>query len=99
LQKADAGNGGQIILSAATAELVADDALLLTDQGPHRLAGFGRPERLYRVVVPDVPDVSRPLRRKGDELGNLPHHRAPLIGRDSERTILDGLLEPGWWCP
>jgi predicted ATPase/class 3 adenylate cyclase len=92
---ADAGNGGQIILSAATAELVADDVLSLTDLGAHRLAGFGRPERLYRVVVPGIPDVSRPLRRDQDEFGNLPHHRAPLVGRDSELRALDGLLEPG----
>jgi predicted ATPase len=47
------------------------------------------------VAIPDAPDVTLPLRRNQDEFGNLPHHRAPLVGRDSECRMLEALLEPG----
>jgi class 3 adenylate cyclase len=46
-------HGGQIVLSAATADLVADglgDGVSLVDAGLHRLRDLGRPERVWQVT-------------------------------------------------
>jgi class 3 adenylate cyclase len=48
---AAAGRGGQILLSTATADLVADDEWSMVDLGLHRLRGLDRPERIF-VGVP-----------------------------------------------
>jgi DNA-binding NarL/FixJ family response regulator len=53
-----AGRGGQIILSASTHGLLADDPLAeveFRDLGEHELKGLDRLERLYEAVVPDSP--------------------------------------------
>ena len=59
-----AGNGGQVLLSAATAALVADEGWVLTDLGEHRLKGIARPERLFRLDVEDLPVVDRRCARR-----------------------------------
>ena len=48
------GRGGQILLSAATADLLADEGLTMVDLGPHFLKGLERPERIVRL------DAARP---------------------------------------
>jgi predicted ATPase/class 3 adenylate cyclase len=92
---ADSARGGQIVMSAVTASLLADERWTLVGLGSHRLEGFGRPEQLYRLHAEGVVDVDLPLRSGHIEPGNLPHHRATLIGREQELVDLDGLLLPG----
>jgi class 3 adenylate cyclase len=41
--------GGQVVLSAATAELVREAAFELRDLGEHRLRGLTRPERVWQL--------------------------------------------------
>ena len=51
---AAAGHGGQILLSAATAELVRDflpDGVMLTHLGTHALRDLPQPERLCQVLI------------------------------------------------
>jgi DNA-binding NarL/FixJ family response regulator/class 3 adenylate cyclase len=52
----NAGHGGQIVVSEATAEHVGDgvDGHALRDLGEHQLAGLGRPERIFQLLVPDL---------------------------------------------
>jgi class 3 adenylate cyclase len=50
------GRGGQILLSRATAELVADqlpEGAGLVDVGSHLLKGLSRPENVFAVAHPD----------------------------------------------
>jgi class 3 adenylate cyclase len=61
----EAGHGGQVLLSKATAALVEDalfDDLSLRDLGVHRLKGLPRPERIFQLIMPDLPVDFPPLR-------------------------------------
>jgi DNA-binding NarL/FixJ family response regulator/class 3 adenylate cyclase len=57
------GHGGQMLLSEATKNLVADglDAEF-RDLGEHPLKGIDPPERIFQLVVPDLPSEFPPLR-------------------------------------
>jgi class 3 adenylate cyclase len=60
----DAGHGGQVLLSKATAALIEDaliDGLSLQDLGAHRLKGLPRPERIFQLLIPDLPADFPPL--------------------------------------
>jgi class 3 adenylate cyclase len=51
------GRGGQVLLSRATAELVADQlpgGARLVDVGSHLLKGLSRPENVFAVAHPDL---------------------------------------------
>lgn len=90
------GRGGQIVLSeAAAAHAAANGGGALVDLGEHRLEGFQRSERLFRLDAPGVPAVNLPLRLGDHSSGNLPHRRANLIGREQELAELDRRLRPG----
>ena len=87
---AAAGRGGHILLSAVTADLVADEGWTMVDLGVHRLRGLERPERIVRLDVPDLPIVALPLRASRERAGNLPHPSTNLVGRRDE---VDQLVE------
>jgi class 3 adenylate cyclase/DNA-binding NarL/FixJ family response regulator len=60
-----AGHGGQILLSQATQAVFVDEVLSgirLRDLGEHLLKDLDRPERLFQLVVPDLPEDFPPLR-------------------------------------
>src|SRR5262249_20615554 len=53
-------HGGQVVISAATAALVAErlpPQAALTDLGQHRLKDLGRPEHIWQLVHPDLPSA------------------------------------------
>jgi class 3 adenylate cyclase len=61
----DAGYGGQVLLSKSTAALVEDtlpDGLSLRDLGAYRLKNLPRPERIFQLIIPDLPVDFPPLR-------------------------------------
>jgi len=61
----EAGHGGQVLLSKSTAALIEDaliDGLRLLDLGAHRLKGIPRPERIFQLLIPDLPADFLPLR-------------------------------------
>ena len=91
----DSGYGGQMLVSAATAALVADrlpaDATLV-DLGQHRLQDLARPEHIWQVVHPDLPSTFPSLRTLDVFRHNLPVQLTPLIGRTSEIADVRGLL-------
>src|SRR4051812_43194498 len=54
-----AAHGGQVLLSQATAAVLADDALegiTLRDLGEHRLKDLERPERIHQLVLSGLPN-------------------------------------------
>jgi class 3 adenylate cyclase len=67
--------GGQALVSAATQELVSEslpEGVTLRDLGEHRLKDLQRPERIFQVVAPGVPDDFPPLKSLDSMPNNLP---------------------------
>ena len=89
------GRGGQIILSAATAGLVANDQWTLVDLGAHRLKGLARAERLT-VSTPTF--FLRSISHCGSAgTRRKPAARAPpLLARDQQLEDLAQLLHDRW---
>ena len=59
------GHGGQILISRATHDLVADDLPAQTslhELGEHRLKDLSRPEQIFQLISPDLPSEFPPLR-------------------------------------
>ena len=70
-----AGHGGQILLSSATYALLVDDVLpdiTFHDLGEYRLKDLERPERIYQLVVPDLPRAFPPPRSLPSD---VPHNQ------------------------
>ncbi len=65
---ANAGHGGQILLSAETLELI--DGLTAVDLGSHRIQGLEQPERLHQLVADDLPRDFPSLRNSSSTLGS-----------------------------
>src|SRR5262249_54557627 len=60
-----AGHGGQNLLSLSPQELLHDHlprGVSLRDLGTHRLKGLARPERIFQLVIADLPTDFPPLR-------------------------------------
>ncbi|HXG77414.1 MAG TPA: tetratricopeptide repeat protein [Gaiellaceae bacterium] len=81
---AAAGHGGQILVSAATAALVAAEDL--HDLGEHRLKDLSAPERIYQVGAADFPSLATLYRT------NLPVPATPFVGRERELGEVLALL-------
>ena len=92
------GHGGQILLSAATHELVRDQlptGAELRDLGEHRLKDLIRPERIFQLVAPDLHATFPLLKTLDHRPNNLPLQPNPLIGREREvKAVLQRLLQP-----
>lgn len=83
----DAANGGQVLVSAVTAELLAgrlDASTSLVDRGLHPLKGLERPEHLFEARHPDVPEVTEPLRTVQVDRIHLPAQLTTFVGRQGE---------------
>ena len=93
-----AGHGGQTLLSLATQELVRDvlpvDAKL-DDLGERHLKDLFRSERVFQLVVPDLPSEFPPLRTLESRRNNLPLQPTPLVGREREVEEVCGRLRQG----
>src|SRR5205085_6572934 len=73
-----AGHGGQVLVSDATGHLIDhDEQFTLRDLGEHRLKGLNRPEQIFQLLAPGLPEAFRPLRTV--EAAPL-----PLAGREEE---------------
>ena len=89
-------HGGQVLLSAATAELVGahlPEGVTLRAMGEHRLKGLPNPERLLQVVASD-------LRADFPPLASLTGHRLPaerdaFVGRSESLAELARRLDGG----
>jgi predicted ATPase/class 3 adenylate cyclase len=95
---AAAGHGGQIVVSGATAALIADQlppGTRLDDLGTHQLRDVPRPERLYQLSIDGLPSDFAPLRTIGGVVGNLPDRLTSFLGRDAELAALTQIAQTG----
>lgn len=81
------GAGGQSLLSQTTAAVVQDQLpkqVALRDLGEHRLKDLVRPEHIYQVVVPELPETFPPLKSLSAFPHNLPVQLTSFVGREKE---------------
>jgi predicted ATPase/class 3 adenylate cyclase len=78
----DAGHGGQVLVSSATAGLVPGHDLV--DLGEHQLKGLTTPERIFQVGQSPFPALRTPRQ----VVGNLPVELSTFVGRTDEVTSL-----------
>jgi predicted ATPase/DNA-binding CsgD family transcriptional regulator len=86
---------GQVLLSQASAGLVADDLPAgadLADLGWHRLADLGPAERVWQLRHPDLPGAFPPLRSLGAYRHNLPVELTSFVPREAELAELTALI-------
>jgi class 3 adenylate cyclase len=82
-----AGHGGQVLISAATQELLLEDLLenvSLRDLGERRLKDLIRPEHIYQPVIPGLPVDFPPLKTLDFYRHNLQVQLTSFIGREKE---------------
>lgn len=87
-------HGGQVLVSMATRQLLADEAPTgsdLWDLGLHRLKDLSRPEHVFQLVDLDRPVEFPPLRSVRGRATNLPVQLTRLIGRAEELQELHRL--------
>ena len=92
----DAGHGGQVLLSEATASLVQHNLPLsveLVDLGEHRLKDLPHAERLFQLKIGGLPADFPPLRSLDARPNNLPAQLSTFIGRDDEMREVEAALQ------
>lgn len=80
----DAGNGGQILISEASRQLLGGrlpEGTSLTDEGEHRLKDLGEPIHIYRLLASTHGDP-RELRTLERAPHNLPIQLSTFVGRE-----------------
>ena len=95
---AGVAHGGQILLSAATAGMLAyslPEGTSLSDLGQHRLKDLGRPERIFQLQAEGLERDFSPLRSLDNpELANnLPSSLSSFVGRAAELSEIRALVE------
>lgn len=80
---AASGHGGQVLVSASTAQLVQ---IKLTDLGEHRFKDLSAAERIYQLGDGQFPPLKSLYRT------NLPVPTTPFVGRERELAEVVGLL-------
>ena len=95
---AGSAHGGQVVVSAVTAELVRGGlpgGVGLRDLGSHRLKDITAPEHIFQLAIEGLRADFPPLKTIG-AASSLPTPATPLIGRDAEVAALTTLLrDPG----
>ncbi len=89
-----AGHGGQILVSAATHDLMVDRLdVSFRDLGEHQLRGITRPERVFQVEADALTRAFPPLRTESTP-SNLPAAIRSVVGRRQElETLLATLAD------
>ncbi|GFG66717.1 LuxR family transcriptional regulator [Mycobacterium kubicae] len=92
----DLGHGGQILLTAATEQLVVDHlpaGAWLADLGSHELRNIARRERILQLCHPDLRVAFPPLRSAQSLIKQpLPLSLTSFVGRAAELSELRTLL-------
>ncbi len=90
-----AGYGGQVLLSASTAEAVRDrlpETVALRDLGIHRVKDF-QYQQIFQATVPELPSDFPPLHTLTSHPNNLPVQLTTFIGREKEIREVEAHLE------
>jgi predicted ATPase/class 3 adenylate cyclase len=92
----DAAHGSQVLISAATRELVQrelQEGVALRDLGEHALKDLIEPERLYQLELNGLVADFPPPRSTARPRDRLPRPATPLIGREREREEVAALVQ------
>jgi len=79
------GHGGQVLVSGTAADLLQGEMppqSSLRDLGAHRLKDLARPEQVYQLVAPDLPESFGALRSLDAMPNNLPRQLTSFVGRE-----------------
>jgi predicted ATPase/class 3 adenylate cyclase len=90
-----AAHGGQVVLTSASEQMAREDlpaGASLQPLGEHRLRDLERPEQLFQLVHPDLPDAFPRLRSLEAHRHNLPAQLTSFIGRESELDEAKAML-------
>jgi predicted ATPase/class 3 adenylate cyclase len=89
-----AANGGQVLVSGATAELAGalEAPLALVDRGIHALKDLERPEHLFELRHPDLPEVAEDLHTLDVERVHLPSQLTTFVGRQVELEAVTRMI-------
>ena len=82
-----AGHGGQVLLSQAVERLVSErfpEGVALRDLGLRSLKDLTEPERVFQLVMADLPDEFPPLNTLDARPNNLPAQATVVVGRSRE---------------
>jgi predicted ATPase/class 3 adenylate cyclase len=88
--------GGQTLLTQATEQLARDHlpvGVRLLDLGGHRFRDLVQPERIYQLVMPELPERFPPLKTLDTIPNNLPPQLTSFIGRQRELEEIGSLLK------
>ena len=95
----DAGHPGQVVVSAATRELVAEHLpadVRMIGIGACQFDDSSHPERVFQLVHDELNTEFPPLRAGQRPLGQLPLYTTGFVGREHEVNAIAGRLErPG----
>ncbi len=93
----EAGNGGQVLLSSAAAEVCRiPEEVEVIDHGPQKLRDLEAPVEILELRGGGVPaPSSRRLRTLTDVPNNLPEQATLFVGRERELADLTGMLLDG----
>jgi predicted ATPase/class 3 adenylate cyclase/DNA-binding CsgD family transcriptional regulator len=96
----DVGHGGQVLVTAATYALLADqlpDGIGLRDLGEQRLRDLGRAERVFQATGSGLAEGFGALRSLDDPAlrHNLPSQATSFVGRTAELAELRALVSGG----
>lgn len=89
------GHGGQVLISDAVRDVVADgshDGTLLVDLGLRRLKDLMQPERVWQVNADGLPSEFAPLVTLDVRPNNLPVQSTALLGREQELGFVKELV-------
>ena len=90
------GHGGQVLVSATTADLLVDglpDGAALLPLGVHRLKGLRLPERVFQLAHPDLRVQFPPLQSLDARPTNLPAALTSFVGREAELAELAEVID------
>jgi len=85
-------HGGQIVVSLATEQLVADSGLELLDLGDHQLRGLARTDRVFQVLA-DGLDRDFPPLQTTTSPGNLPLQTTSFVARERDEAAVSAAIE------
>jgi predicted ATPase/class 3 adenylate cyclase len=91
---AAAGNGGQVLLSETSSDLVADGlpaGVALRSLGQHRLKDL-RPERICQLAIDGLRQEFPPIRSLDSRPNNLPTQLTTFVGREADLREASELL-------
>ncbi len=89
------GHGNQTLVSGAAADLLEGEmphASSLRDLGDHRLKDLTRPEHVYQLIAPDLPQTFPALRSLDEHPNNLPRALTSFVARDQVITEVKALI-------